>query len=628
MSAFQQKSRCTLPTPLLLGRTGLTQGRIDIMKSKIDFDQYTDLEPVQLPQEIPFLPHLQTCKNVMDLVKRNIDYFNTISGGGSGETEYCLKITGGADVPWQTPEPFPGTGRLGPEDRPHEYNTCYLCGLPILNKEQAVVTPAVITPEEQQLYNTSKGILEQYSDIGEITLQTLGLLENPINVWAFNSVVVDLKVSNDLLIAQNKTPKNFDQQSIIKKITESYQTHPMYPEGEHVIDYKRAGYMNILSTSGRTFNEKDPLSVAWRHQYAWAHRCCNQFKSQGDFCHWTNGDGGGGAFFYPSSANINAFYKEMAKSDSKYAHVQYFHGPNGPLRRNFLGQAIPYPFPSLEDHLSKVEAHVNSRVNTILSNVNQNPSARLENIFSSECLKKIFSKFVEKKGKGKTLLKLNRAEDITINKDNLLNDWTAIGAGGILLDPGDEGDEATLQDWDEVSGILGSKRKPDDELASSDNKSQRGDDDDEGAALRSNTSALWPIVNKSLKIKSDGKSIIDVGELQESIGAVPVPKREAFKKAAENITLIAVEQAKKRAAWEREEKKLNANIQQVIDTINSMQDKNIKCDDIVKEFVDTAKNWTKIDSRRSGFPDRIISDLHSKFKFILMSDGSIYVEQR
>jgi hypothetical protein len=89
-----------------------------------------------------------------------------------------------------------------------------------------------------------------------------------------------------------------------------------------------------------------------------------------------------------------------------------------------------------------------------------------------------------------------------------------------------------------------------------------------------------------------------------------------------------VEQAQKRAWWEEEEKQLNANISEVIRMINSMPDENIKRDDIVKEFVDTAKNWTNIDSRRSGFPNRIISDLCSKFKFIRMSDGSIYVKQR
>jgi hypothetical protein len=640
MSAFQQKSSCTLPTPLLLGRIGLNQERIKMMKSKIDFDQYTDLASAPLPQEIisklqPILPHLQTCKDVMDLVKRNIDYFNTISGGGSGETRYCLEKTGGADVPWQTPEPFPGYDRLH-----HAYNTCYLCGLPILNKDQAVVTPADITPEEQQLYNISKGILKGYSSNGEeITLQNLELLENPINVWAFNSVVAELKVSNDRLAAQNETPKSFDRQSIKKKITESYQTHPMYPEGEHVIDYKRAGYMNILSTDGRKYDKDNPLSEAWRHQYAWAHRCCNQFKSQGDFCYWDSEQ----QFFYPSP-NIKAFYDEMAKSDSKYAHVQYFHGPNGPLRRNFLGWPLPQrldPNPSLQKAMEACK----TRVDTILFNINLNWVARIENIFSSECLNNLFVSKVlaaHPGGGGKEILTtLNRAEDIDKKKndlkssvDNLLNDWTAIGAGGLFLDPTQSPgtvwgiDNFTTDEQEELSNLLAGL--PDDGMEIDEQSYNTGQEP------ARNPSAPWPDVNKFFKIKSHGKSIIDVEELQQSIGAVPIPvqqrgeKREAFKKAAANITLQAEEEARKRGLWEEQEKKLQGNIQQVIATINSIGNKEINCGAIVEQFMIIANNLSngRVHSAYSGFPDRIISDLHSKFKFTALPDGSIYVEQR
>jgi hypothetical protein len=616
------------------------------MKSKINFDQYTDaaLNELLTPQDFlklqGGLPHLQTCKNVMDLVKRNIDYFNTVSGGGSGETQYCLEVTGGADNPKQTHEPFPpGTA---------EPNTCYLCGLPILNKNQAVATTAAITDEEQQLYDTSKSILEGYSDRGEITLQTFGLLENPINVWAFNSVVAELKVSNDRLAAARRilfrVSSDDDIRHIFKKINESYQTHPMYPEGEHVIDYKRAGYMNILSTRDRKYDENDPLSVAWRHQYAWAHRCCNQFKSQGDFCGWINGKG-----FYPPE-NINAFYTEMAKSDSKYAHVKYFHGPNGPLRRNFLGHVIPsdvspYPSPSLEHHLSVVKGNVISRVNTILYNVNLNPVARIENIFSSECLNNLFVNVVLAGGKergNEILTTLNSAEDIKKEEsdlkssiDNLLNDWTAIGAGGLLLEIGD-GEVATSQDVEDMIYTLddfdSNKRKFDDGLASIGNKSQRGDD--VGQTPKRNPSALWSDVNQNLGIDPVGNLVFNPRRQRELVAkfeAVPVAqqreRRAAAEAAAVKIKQNAVEEAKKLASWEKKEEKLEGNIKEVINKINTLPQRAIGCDAIVEQFVDIAKNWSNIYSARSGFPARI-SDLHSKFKFILMSDGSIYVEQR
>ena len=172
----------------------------------------------------------------------------------------------------------------------------------------------------------------------------------------------------------------------------------MAPEGEHVIDFNMAGYMGELSTG--PLEQENPgcgdpqqradqaqaqvagggggggpgpptnavnraiafqrKAAVWKYQYAWAHRCCNQFKSQGDFCKWEwvkPNDGSGKGYFVRDDDNINAFYDDMQNPLVSAAYVQHFHGPHGPLIRTSNGsiRAPPKFIEDLEDAKTRLQ---------------------------------------------------------------------------------------------------------------------------------------------------------------------------------------------------------------------------------------------------------------------------------
>ena len=627
MTGFNQKSKCTLPTPLLLGRIGLNQSRISVIKSKIDFNDMANIQlgppAIQVLQEL-FPGQTPTCGDVMKLLERNIDYFNTISGGGNAETKYCLDKTKGIlnqqGQPIQTSEPFPDKGS----------NTCYLCNLPILNKIKAVTTENTPTFEEKQLYQTSINILNQHTTTQVITLKYFRLTENSINIWAFNSVVAYIAVNNfkDSLI----TP------AAIKGLIDNiYQTHPMYPEGEHVIDYKRAGYMNILSTAGRAYNRNDPLSEAWRHQYAWAHRCCNQFKSQGDFCYW-----GRTHVFEVDKANIASFYQEISNPNSNYAHVKYFHGPNGPLLRNYLGQPLSQQIDKtkLITYLDQAYNSCIARVQIIVDNVNKNRLARIENIFSSECIKNIFGSFVKQipssdDAGNKILSNLDNAEEVEKEKndidssiDNLLNDWTKFGASGLYLELA-AGSVVPELSEEEAKEVL--------ELVSNEDKDNEMDLSYLQTPAIQDEAVLWRTTNDQLQnfIQPPNKVPNVTSTVRKFIDSLPPTlrvksERAAAQQATDKIKNQMEEEARKKASWEKNDENLNLSIQYFINIIDMINKNQIKCQDIVNQFVAIAKdmNMHKIPSAFSGFPARKFSALHSQFKFTEMPDGSIYVKQR
>ena len=140
----------------------------------------------------------------------------------------------------------------------------------------------------------------------------------------------------------------------------SADTHPMYPECEHVFDFKRATFMRIIAKN------KGEVSLATKTEYAWSHKCCNQYKSEGHFCIWDNQRNQ----YIADPQQIAAFYQGLKSGNHSWEKI--FRGSNGPLKVDMNGNLrIPAITPNNWVKTARKQyTKVQQRVAEILKDVN------------------------------------------------------------------------------------------------------------------------------------------------------------------------------------------------------------------------------------------------------------------
>jgi len=120
------------------------------------------------------------------------------------------------------------------------------------------------------------------------------------------------------------------------------------------------------------------IAKAWLNEYKPSHKCCNQYKNQGDFLNWNlNGSNG---FYNADTPNINAFYKDLMSIDgtpnNNAEWVKHFTGKDGPWEMRQLLEPIPPP-QSAADEYNNAKNQTEKTVNNIvvLLNYSENTNA-------------------------------------------------------------------------------------------------------------------------------------------------------------------------------------------------------------------------------------------------------------